>query len=137
VSRGFTLVELIVALTLLTALVGGLFFSFGQGLRNWRKITAAAAHLQVESIISERICREVRLGAVLPASSSSEVFLKIDGEAVSYKLVDSKVRRKKGSTTAYLTDDKEIKRLFFSYPAAGAINITVDDLSFLVSGRNQ
>ena len=125
-----------VGLTLLTALVSGLFYSFGQGLRVWRKINERVAHLQIANIVAERICRDIRSSAVLAGSNSAEVFLKIGGEGGSYKLVDSKIRRKKGSTTAYLTDDGEIKRLAFSYPAVGAVNVSIDDLSYLVSGRN-
>lgn len=134
---GFTLVELIVALTLMSALVSGLFYSFGQALRSWRRINDDAAHLQIQSLVNERLCRDIRSGAILASSNSAEVFLKIGAETVSYRLITSKVRRKSGSVSAYLTMDSEIKKLSFAYPSPGAVSVCLDGLTYLAVGRNQ
>jgi prepilin-type N-terminal cleavage/methylation domain-containing protein len=136
-KKGFTLVELIVALTLMTALVGGMMYSFGSGLRNWRKISNRASSLQIKNIIAERLCSDVREAALQTGSTSDEIFLKIGPDLVSYKLIERKIRRKKGAGTAYLTSEDEIKKLGFSYPNAGLACITLDDISFNVYGRNR
>jgi prepilin-type N-terminal cleavage/methylation domain-containing protein len=136
-KKGFTLVELIIALALLTALTGAIFCAFAQDLRNWRRITGRAAQLQTQNIIAERLCREVRAGKLLPGSSSTELLLQLGPETVSYDLYGDKIRRKKGGTSAYWTSEREITRLVFSYPPDGTINVLLDDISFAVAGRNQ
>lgn len=136
-KKGFTLVEMIVALTLMTALVGGLLYSFGSGLRNWRKIGNQASSLQIKNIIAERLCNEIRGSAIINSSTSEEIVLKIGPDVVSYKLESGKVRRKKGTSTAYLTSENEIKTLLFSYPDETLAGVIIDDISFYVYGRNR
>ena len=136
-QRGFTLVELIIAMSLMTALAGGALYAFGGGLRNWRKISSRAATLQIENITAERLCRDIRGSAIMTSSTSEEISLKIGADVISYKLESGKVRKKKGSSSAYLTSENEIKKLAFSYPSANLACVTLDELSFIVGGRNQ
>lgn len=134
---GFTLVELVIAMSLLTILLGGLFFALGHGLRIWRKVAREVDRQQISNLVAERICRDIRAaGEILPSSSSEEVVLKIGSEVISYKLVNSKVRRKKGSSVAYLTSEKEVGALSFSFPAAVMVGISVGGFSTHVSIRN-
>ena len=135
-KKGFTLVELIIALTLLTALTGALFGAFAQDLRSWRKITDRAAQLQTQNIVAERLCREIRSAALLPGSSSAELLLRVGSETVSYSLYADKIRRKKGGSTAYWTSEREIKRLEFSYFPDGRIGVLLDDIAFTAAARN-
>jgi len=136
-KRGFTLVELIVALSLMTALIGGLLYAFGNGLRSWRQISSRAATLQIENITAERLCRDIRGSAIMTSSTSEEIFLKIGPDVVSYKLEGGKVRRKKGGSVSYWTSEGEIKKLLFSYPVVDQAIVALDGVSFLACGRNQ
>jgi prepilin-type N-terminal cleavage/methylation domain-containing protein len=135
--RGFTLVELLISLTLLAMLLGGLLYALCGGLRNWRKISGRAVTLQIENIVAERLSSDVRGSAIMTGSTSTELFLQLGPDTVSYKLEAGKVRRKKGSSTAYWTSQGEIKALTFSYPAANQVLIGLDGSSCLVGGRGQ
>jgi len=131
-KRGFTLVEMIVALTLFSLLVGGLFYSLSGGLRNWRKISRRAALGQIRLIVAERLCADLRQGVVLPGSTSSEAIVRLDGDQVSYQLSAGKVKR----NSAYLTVEGEIGRLEFAYHGR-LTEVRLDGLSFEVQARNE
>ncbi|MDD5593144.1 MAG: type II secretion system protein [Candidatus Margulisbacteria bacterium] len=135
-GRGFTLVELVIALTLMAALAGSVFYSFGTGLRAWRKIAGSAQKLQIENITAERLGREIRSGSILSGSTSQEIFIKVGPDVVSYRLVENKIRRKKNGGSAYLTSDGEIARLSFDYPAAGLAEVSIGRFVYLAGGRN-
>ena len=135
-KRGFTLVELIVVLSLMTALTGGLLYAFGNSLRSWRKISRRAATLQIENITAERLCRDIRGSAIMTGSTSEEIVLKLGPDTVSYKLENGKLRKQKGSSASYLTSENEISRLEFSYPSANLAGVTLDEMFFLAGGRN-
>lgn len=135
--KGFTLVELLVGLSLFALLVAGVVCSFGQGLRGWKKAAHRAATLQVRNIVAENIANDIRsAAAILTISSSEELVLQIDGETVSYRLNNLKVRRKSGSTSAYLTNENEIIKLIFGYPESGLVEVSLDDVVFLVGKRD-
>jgi prepilin-type N-terminal cleavage/methylation domain-containing protein len=136
-KRGFTLVEMVMAISLMTALLGGVLYAFGGGLRDWRKISDRAATLQIENIVAERLCRDIRGSAIMTSSTSEEIFLKIGPEVISYKLESGKVRRKKGGSVSYWTSEGEIKKIMFVYPAPNQVLVGLDALSFLVAGRAQ
>lgn len=136
-KRGFTLVELIIAMSLMTALVGCALYVFGDGVRNWRKIGRRAATLQIENVTAERLCRDIRGSAIMTSSTSEEISLKLGTDVVGYKLEGGKVRRKKGGSISYWTSEGEIRKLLFSYPAANQTIVTLDESSFLAGGRNQ
>lgn len=131
--QGFTLVELIVSMTLMVILAGGMLFSFGQGLRSWKKVARCSERLQIENIIAERITSDIRCATeILTGSGSQEIFLKIDSDLVSYKLVEHKVKR----MSAYLTCEDEIKKLSFSYPSPGKVQVMLDDFAWKTSIGN-
>jgi len=134
--KGFTLVELIIALTLFSALLSGVLYAFGEGLRTWRKIAQVGERQQVKNLVAERICREVRAAKEVTTLGSEEVTLKMGSEIISYRLVNGKVRRKKGNSVAYLTNEGEIEKLWFSNLTKGMVEITVGDFSSCVSIRN-
>jgi len=135
-KQGFTLVELMIALSLSAVLLAGIFFSFGQGIRNWRIIVKSASNLQIENLIAERITSDIRAASEISAGSSSEeVVLKNEIETIGYKLVDRKVRRKKGTSISYLTSEDEVRKLFFAYPAAGVVEVKLDDFAWKAAVR--
>jgi prepilin-type N-terminal cleavage/methylation domain-containing protein len=131
--RGFTLVEMVVALTLFTLLMNSLFYALSTGLRSWKKMSGQASARQVRLVVAERICADLREAALLPGSSSGEVVFRLDGDQISYQLSAGKVKR----NSAYLTSEDEVKRLAFSYPAGRLVTVRLDDLSFEVYARNR
>jgi prepilin-type N-terminal cleavage/methylation domain-containing protein len=114
--RGFTLVELVVALTLFALVAGAIFYSFGNYYRCWRKLTKQVAVLQVKNLVAERLTTELRAG----------------DPTIAYSYEAGKVQRKKNGSIAYLTSPGEINGLAFSYPAEKMVVVTLDDLTWEV-----
>lgn len=135
--KGLTLVELIVVMSLFVLFVGTFVSAFGQGLRSFKSVADQTEKLQIKNIVAEKMTNDIRsASAVLPASTSSEVFLQVDTGVISYCLNASKVRRKAGGSTAYLTNENEIKQLNFAYPGSGLIQVALDEAVFSVGKRN-
>ncbi len=131
-KRGFTLVEMLVAVTLLSLLLNGVFFSVSTALRSWQKISRQAAARQVRLIVGERLCADLRGAALLPASNSAEAVMQIGPDQVVYKLEAGKVKR----NSAYLTSAGEIGSLSFSYPGGRLVGVRLDGLTFEAAARN-
>jgi prepilin-type N-terminal cleavage/methylation domain-containing protein len=97
--KGFTLVELLAAMTIFALVAGTFGFSLGNYWRSWRKLARQANDLQVENLIAERMTTDRRAGDL----------------AISFTYEAGKVQRKKGGSVAYLTVEGEISRSRFEY----------------------
>ncbi|MDD5383085.1 MAG: type II secretion system protein [Candidatus Margulisbacteria bacterium] len=136
-KAGFTLVELMISMTILALLLGSFYYVLGAELKIWERIIGRSEEAQIASAVALRIIDDARSAQeILPASSSATLSLKIGNETIEYQLTGNKVRRKKGGYSAYLTDDGEITELTFSYPAGKIVRIKVDDLAASVFLRN-
>lgn len=136
-KKGFTLVELVISLSLMVMIIGITTFAFGQAIRTWRKVAWKSECLQVANLVMERICRDIRAASeISQASSSKELILKIGSETVSYQLVNFKVQRQKGRSVAYLTNEREVENLFFSYPEKDLVEVGVGGFTTYASTRN-
>jgi len=136
-KKGFTLVEMLISLSLMTLIVGVIIFSFGQSWKLWKTIAAKADKEQIEGIISQRIASDIRSAdEILSTSSSQEINLRSGTELTSFKLEAGKIRRKRGASVAYLTSDGEIASLSFEYFNPQKVRAWVDNSSFEVFGRN-
>ncbi|MFA5113160.1 MAG: type II secretion system protein [Candidatus Margulisiibacteriota bacterium] len=115
--RGFTLVELVVALTLFALVAGTITLAFGSYWRNWRKLTKQASLAQIKNLVAERITTDLRAG----------------DPTIAYSYEAGKVQRRKNGTVAYLTSPGEIGRLLFTPLAAKRVVVQLDDLSWEVA----
>ena len=135
--RGFTLVEMIISMTISAMLIGGMLFAFGAGFRLWKKIVSAGEKQQIANMVLTRIIRDARSADKISASSGAGVLsLKTGTESIEYSLADNKVRRKKDSYSSYLTDAGEVAELSFSYPSGKQVEIKVENFKAKVSLRN-
>ena len=114
--RGFTLVELVIALTLFALVSGVIVLAFGSYWRSWRKLAKQVSIMQVKNLVAERITTDLRAG----------------DQTVAYSYEAGKVQRKKNGTVAYLTSPGEIGQLRLTSPAAKMIVVQLDDLSWEV-----
>jgi prepilin-type N-terminal cleavage/methylation domain-containing protein len=136
-NRGFTLVELIVALSLFAMLLGGIFYAWGVELNFWKRAVASVEKQQVANMVLARIVRDIRnAGELLPASDDHQLLLKIGSDTIEYSLVNQKIRRKKNSYSAYLTSEGELKALSFAYPDARLVEIKVEGFTTRTALRN-
>ena len=135
--KAFTLVELIVSLTIFSLLLGIMFYAFGVELRFWEKIVANSEKQQITNMVITRMSRDVRSAAkILSGSNSNKLLLKIGNDSLEYSLKNNKVRRKKNNYSAYLTVAGDIEQLSFSYPKAKLVEIKIDGYNTKIGLRN-
>jgi prepilin-type N-terminal cleavage/methylation domain-containing protein len=72
-DEGFTLTELLVAMTIGTVVLGGGVMMFTAALQSQPKASARAANVQQARTASERIVRELRQGSTAPTATSSQL----------------------------------------------------------------
>ncbi|MFH1361875.1 MAG: type II secretion system protein [bacterium] len=137
-KKGFTLVELLVCLSLVILLVGVILKTFKAELMFIGKIVQQNEHQQIENFVLGKIIKDLRSASqVLPSSNKKQLCLQVGADQIEYMIKDKKVRHLKNSYTQYLTDDQEIKELSFSYIAPGLVKIELDQLSAVISLRNK
>ena len=137
-KKGFSLIELMVALALFSLLSSGLFIAFKSQLKSWQKLSAKAEKMQLKSSLLVRISRESKgANKILAVSNTNKLALQLGGNTVEYGLNKSKVRRKKNKASSYLTCEDEIKQLAFAYPQANLVTIKLAGLKSTVLVRNQ
>ena len=134
---GFTLIELIVSLTIFAMILGSIFYVLGVELKYWKKFVACGEKQQIANMVLARIARDVRGASnIIPSSGSQVLLLSVGGETVEYSLVDKKVRRKKNASSSYLTDIGDIKTLSFLYPTSKSVEISLENITTSVGMRN-
>jgi len=99
-KKGFTLIELMVAVGLFLIVVGIASAVFVQSLRTQRQVVALMTANDNASLTLEQIIREIRTGLSFSASGSRLDFVNVRGEAVSYQLNNGAVERNGRPLTA-------------------------------------
>ncbi len=135
--QGFTLIELIVALTLASMLFIAGMFSFLNYMKTYDRVSREAELAQVRQSVLLRMTREIRSADQILASTPDRIQIKSDKSVISYYRYDNKIRRVENSYASYLTEPGQIKKLAFLYPAKGLVMITVDQDTTEVYCRNE
>jgi len=134
---GFTLVELIVALSIFAFLLGNIFFFLGTQVKFWNKTEALVKKQQISHIILAQIIRDLRSAATIsPLSSKEKLQLMIGPDLIEYSLANQKIKRRKNNYSRYLTTEEEIKTFYFAYPASREVEINIEDFSVKTFSRN-
>jgi len=103
----------------------------------WQKTAKACEQRQLINSVLINIVREVRTStALLPTSNQGQLVLQVGTETIEYCLSSNKVKRRKNTSSAYLTEENQIKILAFSYPQNKLIKIVADDFSVEAYVRN-
>ena len=135
--KGFTLVELIVSLTIFSLLLGSIFYALKIELGIWKRIVGSAEKQQIANMVLSRIVRDIRSAKeLLPASTNQKLGLEIGSDTIEYDLLNHKIRRKKNNYSAYLTTQGELEELSFSYPKANLVEIKVEGFTTQTCLRN-
>jgi len=125
-KKGFTLIELIVSLTLAAIVfLSGTFLLFSY-IRSSKKVGTQAGLIQLRQSILYQITKDVRSADSIAASTPVQLVIKYGTSVISYDYANNKIRRKKDGSTAYLTDIGQISSLSFSYPKPGLTIIDLD-----------
>ena len=127
-SRGFTLIEVIVAFGVFSVIVTIVASVFLGVLRDARFVSAQAAAVDNAGLVVEQIAREVRTGsdfAVPQGQSSSLSFINYHGEATVYAF-DAATKRITKNGYPITSDNSEITGSFYiTQPALTTPRITI------------
>lgn len=124
-NKGFTIVELMVAMSLFLILVAVAVGTFIQTLKTQRIIVELSAANDNATQAMEQMTREVRTGFNFVDSTDLILkFINYRSESVSYKLVGNSIARCTGECLSD-TDFKPIT----------AVEVKVEKLKFVVSGQ--
>ena len=137
-KRAFTLIELLIALGLMASILPVFFQSTIRAAASAKSLADRCRRQQVVSVISERICRDIR-GAqeILPSSGTEEVYLRCGSEETSYRLYNEMVRRKSGNISAYLCESGDFKSLSFTYSSNEGVTVAFNNEVYYVAKRTQ
>jgi len=134
---GFTLVELIIGLSVFALLMGTIFFTFGQEINLWDRLVSSVEGEQISTMVISKITNDIKSAdQIMPGSDKNKLLLKIGADTVEYSLYKDKIRRKKNSSSSYLTDVGDLGTLVFSYLGNNLVKIKTDNLSSTVFSRN-
>ena len=136
-KKGFTLIELIISLTLAAIVFLSGTFLLSNYLRSSRKIETAASLIQLKQSVLAQITKDVRSSDSIAQSTPAQLIIRYGASIISYDYANKKVRRKKDGSSAYLTEDGQINNLSFSFPKQGLVIINLDDLITGAFCRNE
>lgn len=125
-KRGFTLVELLVAMTLFVTLVGIATGAFIRSLRTQRAVAALMEANDNVSLALEQMAREIRTGYNFSKVSESELqFVNADNSVVWYRLNNGVVER-----------GTENVRLERTYKKITADTVKIANFNIALMGQN-
>jgi len=135
-KKGFTLVELLVAMGLFVIFITIASGGFIRALRTQRNIVALIAANENTSLALEQMAREIRTGSNFSSPNETELdFTNAVGEDVVYRLKDTAVERNSQPLTATnVKINKLIFKLGNNHPAR--ITIILNNFQTTVSSRN-
>ena len=136
-KKGFSLVELIISLSIFALLLGAILYALSGEIKFWQRAAAACRQGQIADFVMNKIIQDARTASqILPQSSPALLALSVEADTIEYSLYSQKVRRVKNGTTAYLTDSGEISLLSFSYPGNKLVEVRVEKISTEACLRN-
>ena len=134
---GFTLIEILIALTLASLVFLAGFLMLSTFLKTYHKLSSAINLLQTRQYVLTQMTREVRSADSIKNSTPAVLVIKNGALTIQYELTAGKVRRKKDASSAYLTEAGQVKKLAFGYPRPGMVIIEIDDSKTGVYCRNE
>lgn len=99
-NKGFTIIELMVAMSLFVIVVGITSGTFVRSLRTQRALVALMAANDNASQTLEQMTREIRTGTEFAASGSRLAFTNAAGEPTAYDIAGDRITRNGKSLTA-------------------------------------
>lgn len=99
-KRGFTIIELMVAMSLFVIVVGIASGTFINSLRTQRNVVGLMAANDNASLTLEQMTREIRTGSAFSAAGNTLTFTNYEDTPVSYSLTDGKILRNGAPLTA-------------------------------------
>lgn len=135
--RGFTLIEVIIALTLSVLVLSAGTFMLSNYLRTYKKLSAAVEKNQIEQFVLNKLISDIQFAESINSGSAPGLLvLNLKDDILRYDHFNQKVRRRTKLSAAYLTEAGEVSSLSFSYPRTGLVLINLDDATTGAYCRN-
>lgn len=120
--RGFTLLELLISISLLVMISSAIFYAFSSTFHNWRQVTRRVEVVEQRSALGQMLLEEVRAAkSIDPASNQSRLVLQTGNGTMVYAF-----------QAGYLTRNGEkvslagvLKEVLFSYPRPSLVRIVL------------
>lgn len=127
-GRGFTLVELMISLSILSVLAGSMFYAFGVELKFWQRLTANMIDQQMINNVMTRVVSDIRSAReVIYSATGEDLILLVGQDRIEYSLINQKLRRKKNNNSSYLTDVGEIAAFSVAYPTTRLVEVQINN----------
>ncbi|MBI5306636.1 prepilin-type N-terminal cleavage/methylation domain-containing protein [Candidatus Wolfebacteria bacterium] len=136
--KGFTLIELIVAMSVFVILTSVAVGGFINMMRNQRIVTAMMAVNDNMGLTLEQMAREIRTGYNFCRISSSKIqFVNAKNEVVRYRLNNESVEKGISATSGSQTPGcDDASDSWFSYGKIIADNVSINKFDIKVCGKN-
>ncbi|MBN2058208.1 MAG: prepilin-type N-terminal cleavage/methylation domain-containing protein [Candidatus Saganbacteria bacterium] len=135
--RGFTLIEMIIAFTLLAMVMGGIFHAASVELAFWQRVALASTRQQAVDHCLGSIVRDIHsAGEIIFSATGDELILLAGPDRIEYSLNSGKLCRKKNGRAAYLTDVGQVGQFSVSYPSTRRIEFMLDEYIGQAALRN-
>jgi prepilin-type N-terminal cleavage/methylation domain-containing protein len=121
-SKAFTLIELLIATALISAISVSIFYFAFSSIRLMFRAIDLSGSGQAVRFTAGRISSDIMQSGGPGAGSGPDKLIIGD---ITYEFRENKVRREEGSDVYYLTTEGEIKGLKFSYPPSKLIRVEV------------
>lgn len=136
-KKGFTLIELIISLTIFSLVLSSSFLFLGTRLNTYKKEKNILNQYQLEQRVFNLIAKDLKKSIELDIISSSEAKITLKNQEVIYGIKDQKIKRKTGKNNAYLTMPGEINNLAFKALSPQLIELGVGGLKQTICLRNK
>lgn len=136
-KKGFTLIEMLVALSLSIVFLGAAFFILNHTLKFANRQAIQSAKQQTELFVLNKLSRDIQASqSISPLSTKDRLILYIESDKIEYLAKNNKICRVKNGYSSYITDINEINVLEFYYPKPDLVKIKMGTLASAVVKRN-
>jgi len=110
---GFTLIELIISISLLVMISGAIFYAFSSTFHNWRQVTQRVEIVEQRSALGQMLLDDIRAAkSIDPVSNNSRLVLQTEKGTIVYAFQAGYLTRYGGKVSLAGV----LKNPEFSYP---------------------
>lgn len=131
-KRGFTLIEVIIVISLIAAIMPTMLSILVSEIKSGDKVIARSLGQQAETILSWRLVSSLRGADLVKIVASNEAELQTESLTVSYAYEGGLVKRKSGKSNQPLSNPGEIKALTFRAIEPNTIEMTINQRKVLI-----
>jgi len=105
-NKGFTLIEVIVAMAVFAVIITVVLSLFSMALRGHRKVIALQNVQENARFLMDFMVKEIRMSTINNSTPASLSITRSDGNAVTYMFVGGKIERTSPSTSGPINSDE-------------------------------